>query len=292
MPDFMELKDDRSEKIRYDDTAYPVSIRRGMLCGYPNHTAPGHWHDDIELIAILEGEMKCNVNGEVIPLRKGEGVLVNARQMHFCFSDLKARCECICILFHPMLLCAVPAYEQDFVMPVIHNSSAPFVFLDPHVHWQRAILEQIYAMERFKGQKAAPLKAQSSFSLIWSILYENIPQEAHMPRTRSNDLTAVRNMAGFIQKNYTRKISLKEIALSGAVGQSKCCKLFAKYFGQTPNAYLNQYRLNKSLEYLRGGDLSITETALSVGFGGASYYTEVFRKCFGESPTAFRKGNR
>ena len=99
-------------------------------------------------------------------------------------------------------------------------------------------------------------------------------------------------MVGFIQKNYTRKISLKEIALSGAVGQSKCCKLFAKYFGQTPNTYLNQYRLNKSLEYLQNSDLPITEIALSVGFSGASYYTELFRKCFGKSPTEFRKDYR
>ena len=96
-------------------------------------------------------------------------------------------------------------------------------------------------------------------------------------------------MIGFIQKNYTRRISLKEIALSGAVGQSKCCKLFAKYLGQTPNTYLNRYRLNKSLEFLRNGDMSITEIALSVGFGGASYYAEIFRKCFGKSPTEFRR---
>lgn len=95
-------------------------------------------------------------------------------------------------------------------------------------------------------------------------------------------------MVGFIQKNYTRKISLGDIAASGAVGQSKCCKLFTKYLGQTPNAYLVQYRLNKSIGLLRDTDMSITEIALSVGFGGASYYAETFRKWFGESPTQFR----
>ena len=90
-------------------------------------------------------------------------------------------------------------------------------------------------------------------------------------------------------KNYTRRISLKDIALSGAVGQSKCCKLFAKYFRQTPNTYLNQYRLNKSLELLQSGDRSVTEIALSVGFSGASYYAEIFRRYFGKSPTEFRR---
>lgn len=292
MPFFMELKDDRSEKIHYDTTEYPIFIRRGILSDYPNYAAPSHWHDDIELIAILDGEMSYNVNGEITLLRKGEGILVNARQIHFGFSDSKTECDFICILLHPMLLCALPAYEQDFVLPVIHNDDVPFVFLKPDISWQKAILEQIYAMEQSKGQKTAPLKVQSSFSVIWSLLYENIPLENHIRNARSSDLTAARDMVGFIQKNYTRKISLKEIALSGAVGQSKCCKLFTKYLGQTPNTYLNQYRLNKSLEYLRNSDMPITEIALSVGFGGASYYTEMFRKYFGKSPTEFRKGNR
>lgn len=285
----IELKDDRSEKLPYDSPDYPIYIRRGILSHYPNYAAPIHWHDDIELIAVLDGEMDYNVNGEIIRLRKNKGIFVNARQMHFGFSDSRTECNFICVILHPMLLCAVPAYERNFVLPVVCNTCIPFVFLDPDICWKHAILEQIYFMDQCKGHRAAPLKVQSAFSAIWSLLYENLPSEDRMAVPVSSDLTAARNMIGFIQKNYTRRISLKDIAVSGAVGQSKCCKLFAKYFGQTPNTYLNRYRLNKSLELLQSGDLSITEIALSVGFSGASYYAEIFRKCFGKSPTEFRR---
>ena len=288
MPALIELKDDRSEKLPYDSPDYPIYIRRGVLSHYPNYAAPSHWHDDIELIAIMDGEMDYNVNGEIIKLQKNEGIFVNAHQMHFGFSDSKAECNFICVILHPMLLCAVPAYEHGFVLPVIHNSSAPFVFLDPKIGWQRAILEQVRSMDQCKGRKTTALQVLSSFSVIWSLLYENLPSEDHAAIPVSSDLTAARNMIGFIQKNYTRKIALREIAASGAVGQSKCCKLFARFFGQTPNTYLNQYRLNKSLELLQNGDMSIAEIALTVGFGGASYYAEVFRKCFGKSPTEYR----
>lgn len=285
----IELKDDRSEKVHYDSADYPIYIRRGVLSHYPNYIASSHWHDDVELIAVLNGEMDYHVNGESIHLCKGEGIFVNAQQMHFGFSGSRTECSFICIILHPMLLCTVPAYAQDFVLPVIRSSNVPFVFLDPNIPWQQAILEQIYFMDQLQGQKTAPLKVQSAFSMIWSLLYEHLPRENYTANAKSGDLTAVRNMTGFIQKNYTRRISLKEIALSGAVGQSKCCKLFAKYLGQTPNAYLNQYRLKQSLELLRNDDMPITEIAMSVGFGGASYYTEVFRKYFGKPPTAFRK---
>ena len=283
----IELKDGRSEKIQYDNPDYPIYIHRGVLSQYPNYTAPSHWHDDIELIAVLDGEMDYHVNGEVIKLRAGEGIFVNARQMHFGSSGSRTECGFICVILHPTLLCAAPAYEREFVLPVV-SSGAPYVFLDPNIGWRREILEQIRKIGQYKEQKAAPLRVQASFLLIWSLLYENFPKEDYIVPPESGDLAAVRNMVGFIQKNYTHKISLKEIALSGAVGQSKCCRLFAKYFGQTPNTYLTQYRLNKSLELLRGDRLSITEIALSVGFNGASYFAETFRKTFGKSPTEFR----
>ena len=59
---FIELNDDRSEKIPYDSPDYPIYIRQGVLSHYPNYAAPSHWHDDIELIAVLDGEMDYHVN--------------------------------------------------------------------------------------------------------------------------------------------------------------------------------------------------------------------------------------
>ena len=95
-------------------------------------------------------------------------------------------------------------------------------------------------------------------------------------------------MIGFIQQNYTARITLADIAASGAVGQSKCCKLFAKYIRQSPNLYLTHYRLDKSTFLLKSTDMTVTEVAATVGFNGSSYYAEAFRKWCGKSPTEYR----
>lgn len=58
MPALIDLRDDRSEKVQYDDPNYPIYVRDGLLSQYHNYTAPSHWHDDIELIAVLSGKMK------------------------------------------------------------------------------------------------------------------------------------------------------------------------------------------------------------------------------------------
>ena len=36
----LEMRDDRSEKVRYDYTDYPIYIRRALLSSYPGYAAP------------------------------------------------------------------------------------------------------------------------------------------------------------------------------------------------------------------------------------------------------------
>lgn len=285
---FMELKDDRSEKIRYDYSDYPIYIRQGLLSSYQNYAASAHWHDDIELIAVLSGEMQYNVNGEVIVLKENEGIIVNARQLHFGFSGKRKECNFICILLHPLMLCTTSAYERDFILPVLHNRNAAFVKLNNEIIWQKEILKDIERMYSVKNEKSAPIKVQTLFLNIWIRIYENITHE-NRPEIQNADLSILKKMIGFIQQNFAVKISLADIAASGAVGQSKCCKLFAKYIGQTPNMYLTQYRLDKSAKLLKNTDMTVTEIAHAVGFNGSSYYSEAFRKWYGISPSEYRK---
>lgn len=285
----MLLRDDDSEKVHYDYGDYPMYIQRAFLSSYPNYRAPSHWHDDIELIAVLSGEMQYNINGERVTLKAQEGILVNARQMHFGFSDSKEECEFLCILLHPMLLCVTPAYERDFVLPLINHDALQFVHLRTDIPWQRDICSRIKFIYSVKEKSAAQMKIQAAFMTIWTLLYENIPPADNGRKRQTGDLAVLKNMIGFIQQNYVKKISLSDIAVSGAVGQSKCCKLFARYLGQTPNLYLTQYRLNKSMELLKNTDMAVTEIAVETGFGGGSYYAETFRKWIGKSPTEYRR---
>lgn len=282
------LKDDYSEKVRYDYPDYPIYIRKDILSAFPNYAAPSHWHDDFEFVTILSGQMQYQVNGEIVTLNQGEGIFINSRQMHFGFSDTQTECEFICVLLHPQLICTTPAYERDFVLPLINHSELPFLHLRADIPWQNAVCRQIRNIFAVRNSSSAQLKIQIFLLTIWTFLYENVPP-SKKARPQNNDLMTTKNMVGFIQKNYMNKISLSDIAASGLVGQSKCCKLFSKYLGRTPNMYLNQYRLNKSMGLLKNTDKTITEIANEVGFGGGSYYAEIFRKWVGLSPTEYRK---
>lgn len=102
----------------------------------------------------------------------------------------------------------------------------------------------------------------------------------------------MKRMLLFIERSYAERVTLAQISEAGMVGQSTCCRLFARFVNMSPVAYLNRYRLWRSTELLRDTDASVTEVALTVGFGGASYYAESFRAWLGMSPSAYRRENR
>lgn len=285
------INPDNSEKVQYNTDDYPVYVRRDVLSTYPNYTAVSHWHDDVELIAILSGHMIYNVNGEATRLDAGNGIFVNARQLHYGYSDDRSECIFICVIFHPMLLCASRYLEQKFVAPILSDSSLPWHFLDQGIGWEAQILEDVQKIYGVLPENTAELKIQSLISDIWSRLYQNRKVCEDAPPIRNHHLSALKEMVAFIQEHYREKISLSDIARAGGVGKTSCCAIFRRFVNQTPNAYLTDYRLRKGAELLLSTNLTVTEICYEVGFSGGSYFTETFHRCLGCSPGEYRKNS-
>lgn len=69
---------DSSETVAYNNPLFPAYVRRGFLSAYPDYSAVSHWHIDMEFIMIKKGSMVYNVNGELVSLTEGSGIMVNS----------------------------------------------------------------------------------------------------------------------------------------------------------------------------------------------------------------------
>ncbi|WP_416367192.1 helix-turn-helix transcriptional regulator [Paenibacillus sanfengchensis] len=69
-------------------------------------------------------------------------------------------------------------------------------------------------------------------------------------------------------------------------------KMFKKGTGETFSNYLNRYRIERACEQIRrDGDVKVFELAEKYGFdGNAQYFSQVFKKWTGMTPTEYRKG--
>lgn len=284
----VNINHDRSEKIRYDCPDFPLYVRRALLSGYRNYAADSHWHDDVELILILSGKMCYNVNGKNVTLHTDDGVFVNARQLHYGFSEDKTECEFICILFHPMLLCAAKSFEGEFVEPVL-SGGAPYIHLSHTVEWQNRILRCVRDLYNCAGTFEAPLLSQGHICFLWSCLIANTDMKTARKGTIDTGLSTLKAMIDYIHGHYFEKITLGDVAKAGNVSKRTCGNIFNKYLNKAPMAFLNDYRLRKATELLLATDKTMLEISLATGFSGASYFSEVFRKSFGLSPTEYKK---
>ncbi len=92
----------------------------------------------------------------------------------------------------------------------------------------------------------------------------------------------------FINKNYTEKISLKDIELNLHVNSSYFSTLFKQEMGVTFTDYLNSLKVEHACHLLANTNLSIIDVSLSTGFDDQSYFTKVFKKAKGMTPKAYR----
>ncbi len=284
---FININRNQSENIRYNFNDLPFYFHKGHFSMYPNYSMQEHWHDDIELILILSGNMTYNINGKLIKFNEGEGIIINSHQLHAAFSSPMQECEYIVILFHPMILCSIKQYEQEFVLPFI-NSSHDFIHLKPSVDWQSEIIRLINCIAEKIHNKTSAFTTIGILHLIWSEIIEHINIEPQS-KVSNLQLSTLKNMISFIHSHYSEKITLADISQAGHISKRTCGNLFFTYLYKTPIEFLNDYRFKKSIELMQNTDMTILEIALACGFSGSSYYAETFRKRFGKSPTEYKR---
>ena len=302
----LEVNSDRSETVRYSYTDVPIGFFKGRHSRYPNGSVPAHWHEDIEIFVPNEGEVIYNINGKLVKVSPGEGLLVNSRRIHSSYTEKMRDCYYNLLIFHPMVLCVSKDIEQKVVQPII-GSSFDYVLLQKGVQWHENILHWFSVIRERHVDKSMPKtfapmefsilkenddKSEKSaavglVNLIWSEIAGNIDPDER-PHAECSRLSSMKAMISYIDEHYAEKITLDDIASAGFVSKRTCGNLFENFLYISPMKFLNEYRLKQSIELLKNTDMTITEIAISCGFSGASYYAEAFRKSSGKSPSEYR----
>ncbi len=88
-----------------------------------------------------------------------------------------------------------------------------------------------------------------------------------------------------LKKRYT----IEELALRFHINQTTLKSVFKTVFGQSIAAYMKEYRIKRSMEYLIQGDRSISEIACEVGYESQSKFAQAFKSVTGVLPKDYRK---
>lgn len=92
----------------------------------------------------------------------------------------------------------------------------------------------------------------------------------------------------FMKENIGRKLTLREIAEQVGFSSSRFSLLFQKETGHSPLQYFNQLKIQKACHYLDFTEMKINQISPKLGFEDAFYFTRMFTKIMGVSPTDYR----
>lgn len=92
----------------------------------------------------------------------------------------------------------------------------------------------------------------------------------------------------YVQENLSNKLMLKDLALVAGMSPNYFHRVFTKTMGITPNEFILSQRMNRARELLATTANTIANISFECGFENIAYFSYVFKRFSGITPSAFR----
>lgn len=191
-------------------------------------------------------------------------------------------------LLRDMILDAVQGALQPYIL-VLNDYSALVVFSQRELTVSQIKVEQLVKKlyNRFTMyQSFAPdmpyqenLKNYEEARKIYQSFHQN---EGHY----KND---VAKTIAYIEENYMHRLTLASISANVNLSSSYLCRVFKSEVGISITSYLNNLRIRKAATLIKEQALSLKEISAMVGIDDQLYFSRLFKKCMGISPSEYRK---
>ena len=278
----------QKELKKHGSDHFPFLVSYQRLSEYDSNSFMWHYHPEIEITYIKKGSMHYRVNNQSFHLKEGDIIFCNSNALHSGEMEHQEDCSYIPITFDPKLIYGFfqSTICTKYVEPVIQNLAVCAMHIDYTESWHETFRKKM--LEVIALDKEKPDFYELDISIRMQIMWRLLP---HQPLPAASDLTEyerIRKILSYIEQNYMNPITLAEVAEHIHLCESECTRLFKRHMNTTLFSFLQEYRIERSLEYLSTHE-SISNIAGKTGFSDSNYYSKVFSKIKGCSPREYRK---
>ena len=146
------------------------------------------------------------------------------------------------------------------------------IFQEMNMYEKLSALETIEEIEKYLIQK-----------------YEKLQEIILEKRKNSFYSKVVREAIGYIQQNYSKKISLTKMAEQLAVSPAHLSRTFKKDTGMNITAYMNEIRLEAAKKIMSDGIVTMNEVAFMSGFENYNYFYILFKEKYNITQSEYIK---
>lgn len=278
------------EKVDMPDEQFRI---KGFISSSFEHVLEvhPHWHEEIEILYVLNGHAVQQVNDSFFTVVPGDLVIIGSGQLHSTYSYQGNNCDIRVLMFDAS---SILECVKSIVNSPISNLGNSVIIKNPLKASDAHGKELLDCL--LEIQKELDLKQKGYIYIVKSFLYKMISilernDLYETSKVDSKKVQAIRQMLEnsfkLIDQCYSEEIDLKKASAASNLSIPHFCRLFRKATGMTFNDYLIFYRVNRAEKLLRS-QKKITEIAMECGFGSLSSFIRNFKKYKNCTPTDYK----
>ena len=275
----------------------------GSLSAIRPHTSKREKLQSYLCFMVEDGEGELVYEGKKYELRSGDVVFIDCRKAYSHSTGMNPNAGLWslrwCHFYGPSMPAIYAKYCERGGLPVIRGADVSVdlargadmgrrddVSCGADVSQYVAILTDIYTLAS-SSDYIRDMRINGKLNDLLTLLMESSwHREAHTNVPKKMEISRVKS---FLDEHYEEKLSLESVASHFFIDKHYLARLFKEQYGVTLVTYLQQVRITHAKRMLRFTDKSIEEIGLECGIGELNYFSRVFKKLEGVSPSEFRR---
>lgn len=276
------------ETVKHGSTEYPFKYYLENIKDFDFGCVDWHWHAEVEFVYIREGTATFHIGADSMVLSEGTGIFINSGIVHRFESEN----DCIIpnIVFSAELIAEKNSLlYKKYIAPVI-SSSESYMLFRPDDAEERACIELLNDVFNEQDNSSDnELRTVSLLMELWRRIYHLSAAERVVPQINPKSSQArLQIMMQYIHENFSKDLSLDDIAGSVSISSSSALAIFRKNIHDSPVLYLIKYRLKRAASLLSTTEMKIEAVACETGFNSSEYFCRKFKQLYNITPTEYR----
>ncbi|WP_019423065.1 AraC family transcriptional regulator [Paenibacillus sp. OSY-SE] len=262
-----------------------------------------HTHDYIQIWYVLKGEFKHTINHRTYNMVKGNLFVIPPFAVHRVEMIPGQDMEVIGCEFLPHFInerfekadwskdCFDFSYLEQFLID--EEQITPKVVLTGEADMEVSrLLEEMLAEYR-QSKRYFELVLKANLLKLLSVIIREYTKLADKPSEEDDRVEKYRDLmtsvTEYIHVHFAEELRLERLCRQFSLSKTYFCYLFKRFTGKTFNDYLIDLRVRKAAEWLVETDMSVTEICFGVGFNDLAYFSRMFKRHTGVSPSQYKK---
>lgn len=261
--------------ITFDEECKANSFYASYNCKSRKKTI--HWHDFYEIHLITKGTATEYINGQKMSMDTGYIYFLKPYDIHEYYSD------------EPVAL-----YKIQFMLDILDENIQQTFMSHNYKLIMKLQEEELTSIEVLFARIIKEYKTNnfSSFQIIKHLMNCLALEMLRLNKTQNQDVSNTNTMVlalDYIHKNFTRNITMQQVADFVGLTPNYFCSKFHKEIGQSFKHYLKSLQLNHAATLLRVSNTSISNICAESGIPSLTNFMQSFKEQYGMTPSQYRK---